>query len=239
MIYFIAVAAFFSTLLGGLSASYFRDKLHLVLGFSAGAVVGVAFFDLLPEAIELSAGRYDLSVVPIFIATGFACYMLVDRLIVFHTHEDEHCKQTISRGDLGAASLIIHSLFDGLAIGLAFQVSVVAGLAVATAVLAHSFSDGLNAVGIVLRSAGSKNRAYGWLILDALAAPVGIVLSSFLSVPGALLGLILAFFCGTFLYIGAGDLLPESHHRHPTHWTTLMTVIGLVTLYFIISSAGV
>src|SRR3984885_12127967 len=48
----IALAAFASTLLGGLFALGLRDKLHLILGFSAGAVVGVAFFDLLPEALD-------------------------------------------------------------------------------------------------------------------------------------------------------------------------------------------
>ena len=52
----IAVAAFVSTLAGGLLALGLRDKLHLILGFSAGAVIGVAFFDLLPEAIDTARG---------------------------------------------------------------------------------------------------------------------------------------------------------------------------------------
>ena len=50
----IASAAFLATLLGGLVALRLKDRLHLILGFSAGAVVGVAFFDLLPEAIRLA-----------------------------------------------------------------------------------------------------------------------------------------------------------------------------------------
>jgi len=49
----IACATFVSTLVGGLVALKLRDQLHLILGFSAGAVIGVAFFDLLPESIEL------------------------------------------------------------------------------------------------------------------------------------------------------------------------------------------
>ena len=53
MVILIAFATFVSTFLGGLFALRFKDKLHLVLGFSAGAVVSVAFFDLIPEAIEL------------------------------------------------------------------------------------------------------------------------------------------------------------------------------------------
>ena len=51
MIIIIAFATFISTLIGGLCALHFKDKLHLVLGFSAGAVIGVAFFDLIPESL--------------------------------------------------------------------------------------------------------------------------------------------------------------------------------------------
>jgi ZIP family zinc transporter len=56
MIILISIAAFIFTILGGLFALKFKDKLHLILGFSAGAVIGVAFFDLLPESIELAGG---------------------------------------------------------------------------------------------------------------------------------------------------------------------------------------
>ena len=51
MLALLALATFSATLLGGLFALRFKDKLHLILGFSAGAVIGLAFFDLLPEAI--------------------------------------------------------------------------------------------------------------------------------------------------------------------------------------------
>ena len=56
MIVIVAIAAFCSTLLGGFFALRLRDRLHLILGFSAGAVVAVAFFDLLPEALDMGRG---------------------------------------------------------------------------------------------------------------------------------------------------------------------------------------
>jgi ZIP family zinc transporter len=52
MIIWISIATLVSTLLGGMFALRFKDKLHLILGFSAGVIIGVAFFDLLPEAIN-------------------------------------------------------------------------------------------------------------------------------------------------------------------------------------------
>jgi ZIP family zinc transporter len=50
---------------------------------------------------------------------------------------------------------------------------------------------------------------------------------------------ILALFAGFFLYIGASDLLPESHHNHPTFWTTFMTVLGVAVLFGAIKLAGI
>ena len=48
----IAAGACLSTLAGGALALRLRDRLHLVLGFSAGAMVALAFFDLLPESFH-------------------------------------------------------------------------------------------------------------------------------------------------------------------------------------------
>jgi len=83
MIILIGITASVSTLLGGLFAIKFKDKLHLILGFSAGAVIGVAFFDLLPEAINLGKGSYEISVITSITALGFVCYTILDRFFFF------------------------------------------------------------------------------------------------------------------------------------------------------------
>jgi ZIP family zinc transporter len=66
---------------------------------------------------------------------------------------------------------------------------------------------------------------------DALAPVCGVIATLFFSVSSQTLGMLLALFSGFFLYIGAADLLPESHHRHPVLWTTLSTAAGLGLLY--------
>ncbi|MEK7148804.1 MAG: ZIP family metal transporter [Patescibacteria group bacterium] len=239
MVYFIALATVISTLLGGVFALRFKDKLHLILGFSAGAVIGVAFFDLLPEALELAGTAYTIPFITSIVALGFVVFMILDRLVFFHAHEDEHCDELMKRGVLGAGSLSIHSFLDGVAIGLAFKVSLAVGLVVAIGVLAHDFSDGINTVGLILKNNGSRRDAFKWLFADALAPALGVLSTIFFSVADASLGLLLALFCGFFLYIGASDLLPESHHRHPTVWTTLLSILGVATLYGVIRLAGI
>lgn len=238
MLIFIAISAFMATLLGGLFALKFRDRLHLILGFSAGAVIGVAFFDLIPEAIELGSSRYDISTITSLVALGFIVYMILDRFVVIHNHfnHDAHGER---RGILGAGSLSIHSFLDGAAIGLAFQVSAAVGVIVAAAVLVHDFSDGINTVNLIIKNGGNKAKAFKWLLIDAAAPVFGIISTLFFSLSEAALGVILAIFAGFFLYIGASDLLPESYHGHPRALTTIMTILGMAVLFGAIKVAGV
>ena len=233
----IALATFASTLLGGLFALRWKDKLHLVLGFSAGAVIGVAFFDLLPEALELAGEKYEISTVTAIVAFAFLCYLLIDRFVLLHAHTEE--ETTSTRATLGAATLSIHSMLDGLGIGFAFQVSPAVGIIVTTAVLTHDFSDGINTINLVLKNGGSWRTAFRWLIVDAIAPSIGMIVASFFTLSSSALGLILASFCGFFLYLGASDLLPESHHRHPTLWTSCATALGIGVLYLAVSLAGI
>jgi len=226
MVILISIAAFAATMLGGVFALRFKDKLHLILGFSAGAVIGVAFFDLLPESLELGGSTT-------LVALGFTVYLILDRFIVLH-HDHEQNGGHGHRGTLGAGSLSFHSFLDGLAIGLAFQVSTVIGATVAIAVLTHDFSDGINTVNLILRNGGSWQTAFKWLLVDAAAPVFGVFSTLFFSIPESALGLVLAVFTGTFLYLSASDLIPESHHRHPRALTTIMTLLGALTIYVIV-----
>jgi zinc transporter ZupT len=227
----IAGAAFFSTLFGGLLALRLRDKLHLILGFSAGAVIGVAFFDLLPEAIVFGEKFHAPSVILSFTALGFLSYLVLDRMLLFHG-------DAAARGPFAAGVLCIHSLLDGVAIGLAFQTSHQVGIVVAMAVLTHDFSDGINTMSIMLKNQGRRSQALTWLLADALAPVLGIASTYFFTLPGNGFGTALALFAGFFLYIGASDLIPESYHAHPKFLTTLMTLAGAAALYMAIALIG-
>ena len=215
-----------------------KDKLHLILGFSAGAILGVAFFDLLPESINLASQTFSSSVITSFIALGFVLFMLMDRYFLIHkTCED--CENEKHRGTFGATTLSVHSFLDGMIIGLGFKVSISVGLIVTIAVLAHDFSDGINTVNVVLKNKGERAKAFRWLIVDAFAPLIGAISTLFFSLPDATLGIVLAIFCGFFLFIGASDILPESHHAHPTFWTTAMTILGFLFLYGAIRLANI
>ena len=235
MLVLISVAVFSATLIGGLFALHLKDRLHLILGFSGGAVIAVAFFDILPEALELAGATYSPSTILSITVLGFALYLMLYRFVLLHGHaEENHSIQ----GNAGAGSISFHSFLDGIGIGLAFQVSPAVGAVVATAVLAHNFSDGINTVNMILRHQGDRNSALKWLFVDALAPVAGLISTLFFTIPADKLGLLLALFAGFFLYIGASDLIPESYHGHPVRWTTIMTLVGIGTLYIVIKLAG-
>jgi len=235
MVFIVSLAACLVAYLGGLFTLKFKDRLHLLLGFSAGAILGVAFFEILPEVIELSGGAASAVAM---IGFGFIIYAILDRMFILHSHDDceeQHHRRTA----LGVASLVAHRVFDGLAIGFAFNVSDALGLLVTLAVLIHGFSDGINVVSLVLRGGGERKTALRYLALDAGAPLVGVALTYLISVGDAAMSSILGVFCGFFIYLGASDLLPESHHSHSTRWTTVATVAGMLLLYAVSRIASI
>lgn len=235
----LGFAAFLATLLGGSFALKYRDQLHLILGFSSGAVLGVALFDLLPESLDLTAGRHSAATVTLLVAVGFFAFMFLSRVLLLHPEsEDEHDHgHAHAAGSLGAASLSLHSFLDGVGIGLGFKVSTSVGAIVAAAVLAHDFSDGVNTVTMILRSRGRGILAFRWLLLDALAPVLGVTVTFGFGLSDVQLGLVLSLFCGFFLYLGASDLLPESHHRHPKLLTGVMNIAGAAVIWLTVHFA--
>jgi ZIP family zinc transporter len=226
----IGLATGAATLVGGALALRFARQVHLVLGFSAGAVIGVALLDLLPEALALRHGDARVTTLA---AAGFLAYLVADRaLLMLAGGSAQH------RGHFGAGALTVHSLLDGLGIGLGLQASLAVGLALAVAVLAHDLADGVNTVNISLTGSRDPATARRWLLADAAAPIVGIAASRFIVLPPAALGLVIAVFAGFFLYIGASELLPESHHRHPRAWTTVSTVLGVALIWAVVRAAG-
>jgi zinc transporter, ZIP family len=227
-----ACLTFVSTCFGGIAAIRLRDRMHLLLGFSSGAVIAVVLFDVIPEIFDLSG---DATPVMPIVALGFLAFFGLERLTALHRSR-EHAHQTgvhpAEFGIIAAAGLSVHSFLDGFAIGVGFQTNYRIGLLIALAVISHDFSDGLNTVTVVIAHGNSIERAMRWLIVDAAAPMVGAA-SALLLRPGeAILPWLLAFFAGAFLYIGASDLLPEAR-EHDSPVVGIATTAGMLLMFLI------
>lgn len=228
---------FISTLLGGLVGLKYRDKLHLILGFTAGVLLGVVSFDVFPEIIRLVEELKIEPIIPmIALVLGFLVFHIFEKVLLIHHAEEEtygkHKHPTV--GVLSALALSGHSFLDGVGIGLGFQVSSFIGILIAIAVISHDFSDGLNTVSLALVHKNSDKRALSLLFLDAIAPILGAISTRFFSLPDRDLLLYLGFFAGFLLYIGVSDILPEAHREKSSILTILMTVFG-VSFIFLVS----
>jgi len=189
----------------------------------------VALFDLVPESLALTHGIPFASMLG-YTGVGFGGYMLIERTL--------KAAAEAARGRLGPASLTLHSLLDGVGVGLAYQVAPAVGAVVAVGVLAHDFSDGINTVTLSLFGGGDQARARGWLVADAIAPITGILLTRAFAVSEASLGPLMALFAGFFLYIGASELTPSSYKSRPRAWTSVATLIGMGTIWTAVRLAG-
>jgi ZIP family zinc transporter len=236
----VAAITVLSTGLGGLFALRHRDRLHLIMGFTAGVLLGLVAFDLLPEVFSLSGSLtlFGLPAAAVTFVAGFALLHLVERAVGLHEGHGAEYGEHHHRPVMGLASattLVIHSFLDGVGIGLAFQGGTALGWAVAIAVIAHDFSDGLNTVTLMLRHGNSTNHARVMLGLDAAAPLLGAASTLLFQIPEQALGLYLAFFAGFLLYLATGDILPEAHAHHPTRLTMLTTGAGLTFIGLVVA----
>ena len=232
----LSIATFFSTLFGGWFAIANKDRLHLVMGFAAGVLIGVVSFDILPEIVEMiKTSNFSITGPTVALVVGFLFFHILEKSIsLHHAHESEYAEHKHPHiGVASALALIGHSLMDGVGIGLGFQVNPTVGILVAIAVISHDFTDGMNTITLMLNHKNSEPKAKVFLAFDALAPVLGAVSTLFFTVSPQFLILYLGFFAGFLLYIGASDILPEAHSQHSSWLTIFLTVLGAALIFMV------
>ncbi len=230
----LAFATFISTLLGGLVAIKNKHYIHHILGLTAGIILGVIAFDILPELFELvHANNLNPTAPMIALVVGFLAFHVLEKnVLIHHAHETEYGKHRHPQvGLVSALALSGHSFLDGVGIGLGFQVSNTVGVAVAIAVIGHDFADGLNTVSLMLAHKNSTKRSLGMLLINALAPVLGVLATMFFTISDAQLVIYLGFFAGFLLYIGASDILPQAHEENSSRITIGLTIFGAFMMF--------
>lgn len=237
IIIILSIATFVSTLLGGLFAVKYKDKLHYIMAFAAGVLLGVVAFDIFPEIIE-QVKTYNFNSVEVMVALvlGFLIFHILEKsILIQHCHEEE-CFIHHKHPHIGVASALAlagHSFMDGVGIGLGFQVSPAIGILVAVAVISHDFTDGMNTVSLMLNNKNSDRKAKMFLLLDAVTPVLGAASTLFFKVSPHFLVLYLGFFAGFLLYIGASDILPEAHSKQSSYRLMGLTILGTLFIFII------
>ena len=225
-----------STMSGGMLPLYTRIRdigSRYLLGFAAGVMLSVAFLEMLPEMAEQGKPNF------VALAVGYFSVYLVEKLVMVHSCPEGECEvHTI--GWTALIGIGAESLLDGVAIGIGFHLAPEVGLTIALAVLIHEFPRGF-ATTVIMRNADyTLRRIWGALSIDALFTPLGVVLVLVGLFPQGLFMPLLGFAAGTFIYVGASDLLPEAH-RTFNIWVVASVILGLLlvpALEPVVSLAG-
>lgn len=229
MIYLYSVLTFISILGGGYIGLKYKYKLHLILGFTAGVLLSVVAFDILPEIYHLvNITGIDVVYPMLALISGFFVFHIFEKmLLIHHSHEEAYGKHKHPHvGIASALALIGHSFMDGVAIGFG-------GGIVAVAVISHAFSDGLNNVSLTNLNKNTPLQSKVLIITHAIAPILGTLFTRLFIVPDFYVLLYLGFFAGFLLYIGASEILPEAHSEHSTWKIIAMTLIGVIFIFII------
>jgi ZIP family zinc transporter len=233
----LAVVTCFSTLLGGAFAARRRKNIGILGAFAAGVLITTSLLDLLPQTFRLATSVHVLleSVMALTVV-GFLFVYVISRVITAHvfSEDGEYIEVKHPLGGLFATSeLSVHSFIDGLAIGFGFEADLHVGIIIAIAVICHDFTDGLSTVAVMLNSGNSLKNSLRMLFLDAVAPVLGAVATLFFEVQQYYIVLLLPFFAGGFLYLGASDLLPEAHEKNPQTLTLISCITGFVLIFIL------
>ena len=236
VIFIISIITFFSTFLGGVFALTFKSKIKLIMAFSAGVILGLIAFEILPEIFELSTQHSISLIYPmITLLTGFFIFHFVEKFFHIHACENKECNNkkhsTISL--ITAIGLIVHSFLDGFSIGSGFKLDLLFGVLISIAVIGHDFADGLNTVSLILRSKNSDKKAVYFLIADSLAPVFGVIFSFFIDFPITFILLYLGYFAGSLLYISTSDILPQAHKENGFLKTIILSLIGVLFMFLL------
>ncbi len=198
-----------------------------LLALSSGILIGSAFFDLLPEGIEL-LGPESLT----YVVMGILTFFTLEKLMRWHHHvEGDHPHEEKLSQSVGYLSLLgdaMHNFIDGVIIGGAFLISVPLGVSVTLAVMAHEIPHELADFTILLHSGFSNKRALLYNFLSATTAIAGTVTVLAIShVELSLIPYLIPFGAGNFLYIAMSDLLPALH-KHESRKSSMLHIVLLV-----------
>lgn len=225
-----------AALAGGYTAIRNRSHLHLAMALTSGLVLGLVAFDLLPEVF---AGAQSSGLDPVWpmilFASGFLLFHVVEKLVLMHNDvESEYGPHTHPKlGFVRAVALAGHSFFDGLSIGVGFQVSTAVGTAVALAVIGHRFADGFDTANFMILHRNKMSHIKSFLSVVVVMPVLGGLSSLLMSFSEGALTIYLGFFAGVLMYIAASNILPQAHAKSASYKSMALTVVGLVLMFVI------
>lgn len=203
-----ALSALIGTMFVFFCGAWAQKNSVFLISFATGVMLTISFVNLIPEAGRLYGDAWLL----VFI--GFLALYVLQHIVMFHPCHDDAC--TPHLGVFSVVGLSLHSILDGIVIAIGFEAGSPLGYLTTLAVLLHKIPDGITITGILLHAKVSRARTLAVSAAVALCTPLGAALAfnRLQDIPHSYLGILLALVGGSFIYLAAADLLPETHRHH-------------------------
>lgn len=230
-----------------ISTAFGVQRVNVLISYAIGALLGAAFLEILPHALE-HGEPHKMAATVLF---GIMVFFVLEKLVLWrHCHHD-HCEAHEAQApthDHGRSGLLIlvgdtfHNFVDGILIAAAFLESTQLGIVTALAIIAHEIPQEVGDYMILLHSGYSRAKALVFNLLSSLATLVGAMLAYFALadmqewIP-SLLGLAAA----SMIYVAVADLIPGLHKRTELKATiqqVLLICLGIASIVIVRALVG-
>lgn len=211
MIILFALIAASANVIGGLMVTrndWAYRSLRYFIAVGAGFMLGTVFLEMIPESAKNNTPFW-----PILLLAGYLIVHFFEHTFATHLHfgeETHHDEMNVALGVSALIGMMVHTLFDGVAIGAGFSVSRELGLLVFIAMFLHKIPDGFTIASIVRSTGHPPSRALAASALLGVATLIGVGAYYALGSPAFALPLA----AGCTLYVAATDLMPEVNREH-------------------------
>jgi len=210
-----------------------------LVSFAAGALLGAAFLDLLPEAFD--SGNSPQSLFATLLA-GLLVFFLLEKFALWrHSHHNEHDGHGHEHGfdahEAGKSGMLIllgdslHNFSDGILLAAAFIADPKLGFITTLSIVAHEIPQEAGDFAVLLNAGYSRTRALAYNIISSLASVVGGLLGYFaLEHTRGIVPYVVVFAAASFVYIAVADLIPWMQRRtepHESAWQIVMVALGV------------
>ena len=232
-VFIISLISFVGALFFLLKDKVFKEVLIYFVSFSIGAMLGAAFFHLIPEALELEANTL------FWILIGFLFSFVLEKFIKWrHCHNPEHFSGNIHPfAYINLAGDMVHNFIDGVIVTASYIISIPLGLSTTLAVIMHEIPQEVGDFAVLLHGGFSKKKALFLNFVTALSAVLGVGIAFIVGPENTqFTSILIAFAAGNFIYIAASDLIPELHKETKISKSLiqfLFIILGIVILYLV------
>ncbi len=233
--FLFGAVTFFSTMSGGLIVLKYRKQIGVILAFAGSVLIAVSLLDLLPDSLDLAAkAQISTDSIMYVAAAGFVVLLVLERYLsvrlVHHQGETKYVREHRG-GWFGTTEISIHSFIEGIALGFGFAIDFHIGIVLAIAIISHDLCDGINTVTVMLNSNNSVKASLLMLALVSTSPLLGVASTLFFTIPEKYLAWLIAFLVGGFLYLGAGDCLPEAYAKISPVRVAISCILGFGLIF--------